>query len=146
MIRPDDRLLRNSLRANAAFSTASGIAFSLAGAPIADFIGVAPAALVTSVGLNLLAFAAALLWVSSRPTLSALLARIIIGLDLAWVVGTVAAVYADLFTRAGALASVGIALVVLTFATLQWLGVRRMERSTPVAVSRSASVVASSPF
>ncbi|MDJ0787228.1 MAG: hypothetical protein QNK05_10515 [Myxococcota bacterium] len=131
----DDRLLRNSLRANAGFSTLSGLAFCFAGAPIAGFIGVAPAALVTSVGVNLLGFAAALLWLSSRPRISLVLARIVIGLDLAWVAGTAVAIYADVFTRGGALAALAIAAVVLDFAVLQWLGVRRLERARPVATT-----------
>ncbi|MDJ0868538.1 MAG: hypothetical protein QNK03_20690 [Myxococcota bacterium] len=118
--------LRNSLRANAAFSTLSGVLFALAGAPIADFLGVAPPLLVTFVGLNLLGFAAALVWLASRPALPVRLAVIVIGADLAWVAGTLLLVFAEAFTRAGATAALAVANVVLVFAVLQTIGVRRL--------------------
>ena len=63
---PQGRFLRHSLRANAAFSLVSGLTFTIGATPIAGFLGVAPAALVTSVGLNLLGFAVALVWLASR--------------------------------------------------------------------------------
>lgn len=133
-----DRFLRNSLRANATFSLVSGATFSLAGAPIAEFLGVAPAALVTSVGLNLLGFAAALVWLASRPVVSLSLAKTVIGLDIGWIVGTIVLVYADVFTRGGALASLLVASVVLSFALLQWIGVRRVQASQGGAAAEGA--------
>jgi hypothetical protein len=134
-----DGFLRNSLRANAAFSLVSGLGFALAGGAVASFLGVAPAGLVTSTGFPLLAFGAAVLWVASRPQVSVPLARVIIGLDVAWVVGTILLVFADAFTRAGALASLVVADVVLVFAVLQWVGVRRVRRASAPGRTPAAS-------
>lgn len=134
---PQDRLLRNSLRANAVFSLVSGLTFTIGATPIADFLGVAPAALVTSVGLNLLGFAAALVWLASRPVVSPVLAKIVIALDVGWIVGTVVLVYADTFTRGGALASILVANVVLAFALLQWIGVRKVELAPSEALAEA---------
>ena len=125
--------LRASLRGNAAFSLLSGSLFTLAGGAVAGFIGVSPAALVTSTGLNLLAFAAALLWVASRPVPPPTLVKIIIGLDVGWVVGTAVAVFADVFSATGATAAVGVANVVLLFAVLQGIGLRRATQQLPSA-------------
>lgn len=139
---PTDGLLRASLRANASFSALSGLCFVLASAPLADFLDVAPPALVTGVGVNLLGFAAALLWLASRPSPAMGLVRLVIALDLAWVAGTIAGVYADAFSRAGALASLGVAGVVAGLAGLQWIGLRRRvhpvtgTETSPMAVDR----------
>jgi hypothetical protein len=121
--------LRVSLRANATFSAISGSVFTFAGAGLAEFLGVAPAELVISVGINLLGFAAALLWVSMRAEIPLVWARIIIGLDVAWVVGTAVAVFAGVFSSEGATAAVAVANLVLAFAVLQWIGVRRVVRA-----------------
>lgn len=120
------RLLRISLRANAAFSALSGAAFSLMGPSIATFLGIDPPLLVTVVGLNLLGFAALLLFVASRPVVSAPIANAIILADLAWVGGTLILVLADVFTPGGAIAALFVANIVLAFAVVQFIGVRRL--------------------
>lgn len=125
--------LRTSLRANAAFSMLSGGAFALAGSAVASFLGVSPPILVTGVGVNLLAFAGALLFLASRPRIAPRLALAIIAADMAWVVGTLALVLGDVFTTAGAAAALVVGNVVLLFAILQWIGVRRMTTSEATA-------------
>ena len=119
-------LLRNSLRGNAAFSTLSGTLFLLFAGPLSEAIGLADSRVVGSVGLNLLGFAALLLFLASRETLHLGAATTVVFLDLAWVVGTVPVVALDLLNRTGAIAAVAIADVVLVFALLQYLGVRRI--------------------
>jgi hypothetical protein len=126
-------LLRTSLRANAAFSVLSGSIFTLAATPVAGLLGIEPAALVTGVGLNLLGFAAALLWMASRPELSVKLALVVIALDLGWVLGTAALAFTDVFSRTGVMLSIGVANVVLVFAVVQWVGARRL-MSSPAGV------------
>ena len=120
------RLLRYSLRANAAFSTLSGILFAAKGARIATFLGGVTAADVTSVGVSLLAFAAGLLWLSRQAPIPEGLVRAVIAADLAWVVGTGAAVAAGVFSGPGNTAALLVADVVLVFAVLQGLGLRRV--------------------
>ena len=132
---PNDpsRYLRRALRANAAFSATSGTLFALAGAPLATFLGVAPPLLVTSIGMNLWGFAAMLLWLASRSPIPAGLARIAVGADLAWVVGTAILVFADVLTVGGTLATLAVANVVLIFAVLQAIGIRRQSATGFVA-------------
>ncbi len=132
------RFLRRSLRANAIFSALSGAVFTLAGSRLAAFLGVEPPLLVTGVGVNLLGFAAALFFLASRAHLSATLPMIVVGLDGVWVLGTVALVYGDVLTRGGTTAALGIANVVLVFAVLQAIGVRRLG-GAPVAPERAAA-------
>lgn len=119
------RWLRLSLRANATFSVLSGLVFSVASGVIADFLGGVEAVLVLAVGLQLLLFAGALVWLASRPSIPAGLVIAVVVADLGWVLGTIVAVYADLFTRGGAIAALVVADLVLVFAILQAIGLRR---------------------
>jgi hypothetical protein len=118
--------LRRSLRANALFSTLSGLSFASAGGAIGGILGDVPAVLVVGVGVQLLLFAGALVWLSSRPEIPISLAMAVIVADLLWVLGTVLAVYTDLFSRAGAGLAMLVADVVLLLAILQSIGVHRM--------------------
>jgi hypothetical protein len=120
------RLLRISLRANAVFSSLSGATFCVAGAAIADLLGVEPALLVNVVGLNLLVFAGVLLFVASRRMISPPIANAIILADLAWVAGSLLLVLADVFHPSGAIAVLFVANIVLAFAVIQFIGVRRL--------------------
>lgn len=132
------RLLRNALRANGAFSTLSGLAFTLGAGPVAAAIGLGDARLLAGVGLGLLGFAAYLAWVSSRPTIDLSTSMQIVFADLAWVVGTVPLVLLDVLSRTGTIAAVLIADVVLLFAILQFLGVRRIRGASSAAATTAA--------
>lgn len=118
--------LRLSLRGNALFSTCSGLTFAIASGMIATVLGDIPAGLVIAVGIQLLIFAAALVWLASRTQIPVALAIGVIVADLLWVVGTAAVVYADLFERAGEVLLSCLAGMVLLMAILQSIGVRRM--------------------
>jgi len=124
-------LLRTSLQANAIFSTLSGLVFLVGAERVAEGIGLGDARLLLATGLNLLGFAALLAYLGSRPAIHLGLAMAVVWADLAWVVGTIPVVALDLLNRTGAIAAVAIADVVLLFAVLQYLGIRRL-RSTPV--------------
>jgi len=132
-------LLRNSLRANGAFSTLSGLAFLLGSAAIAPAIGLGDARILLGLGVGLLGFAGYLVFVSSRPTLNLSTAMQIIVADLAWVVGTVPVVMLDVLNRTGVIAAVAIADAVLLFAILQYLGVRRIRGTEPTPAASPAS-------
>lgn len=120
------QFLRRSLRGNAAFSTLSGLAFALASGAIAAFLGDVQPLLILAVGLQLLLFAGALMWLASRTRISVSLAIGVIVADLLWVLGTIVIVYADLFTRGGAALALVLADVVVLMAVLQSIGVHRM--------------------
>lgn len=130
------RLLRNSLRANGAFSTLSGLAFTLGSGAIAGAIGLTDPRVLLAVGAGLLGFAGFLFFLSSRPEIPTATAMQIVWADLAWVIGTVPLVALGLLNGTGTIAALAIADVVLVFAVLQYLGVRRVRRGrTPVAAT-----------
>jgi hypothetical protein len=125
-------LLRWSLRGNAAFSILSGLVFLLGAGPVAEVIGLGDGRILAFTGVNLLGFAALLAYVSSREALHLPTAMVIIWMDLAWVIGTGPVVMLDVLNRTGAIAAVAVADVVLVFALLQYLGVRRVRGGGPV--------------
>lgn len=124
------RFLRGSLRANAVFSSLSGLSFAAASGAIGEFLGTVPAPLVAAVGGQLLLFAVALIWLASRSEISLPIVIAVIAADLLWVIGTVVIVYADLFSRGGAGLAVILAGVVLLLAILQAIGVHRMNAAS----------------
>ena len=132
---PSPTLLRRALQGNAVFSTLSGALFILAARPIGAFLGGSiPAWLLVATGVSLLLFAAGLAHNSRREMVSLTEAKIAVGMDMAWVMASVlAVVFANALglSRPGTWAVIGVADVVLVFAVLQTLGVRRHRRSMP---------------
>jgi hypothetical protein len=135
MTRPDDRLLRTSLRANAAFSTLCGLTSLSAAAPLAAALGVPEPAILTSLGAQLLGFAALLVWLASRPTIRAGLALAVVVADALWVVGTVPLLMAGVLGPAGNWTAFAIANVVGLFGVLQYVGIRRMRGGSVAATA-----------
>jgi hypothetical protein len=119
-------LLRISLRANAAFSATCGVTLLVASDTLASLFGVPDPTLLGGLGLNLVVFAAALVFLASRETIRRPLAMAVVWLDLAWVAGSVPVLLAAGLSSAGNWAVVIVMDVVLTFAVLQYLGIRRM--------------------
>lgn len=128
-------LLRNSLRANAAFSALSGLVLSLGASPVAEAIGLGDARILLAVGLGLLGFAGYVAFLASRPEIALGAAMAVVTADLAWVAGTGALVLLDVLSRTGATAAIVVADVVLLFALLQWLGVRRIRAVAPATAA-----------
>ena len=135
---PDDRLLRASLRGNAAFSSLCALISLAYAGPLAQTLGIPSPALLTALGVQLLAFAALLLVLASRPTIPLRLAWAVVAADVLWVVGTIPLVLGETLTRAGVWTAIGIADVVAIFAFLQALGIRRASRATLPAQSVAA--------
>ena len=109
------RRLRMSLAGNAGFSVLSGLVFALGSSAVASAIG-------------LLGFAASIGWLASRPTIFLPVAMTIVWCELAWVAGTIPVVIAGALSGTGNIAAVAVAAVVLSFALLQYLGIRRVRR------------------
>ena len=124
------RLLRLALRANAIFSTLSGLVFLLASSYISGFLGLLRPGEVIQLGVQLGLFAAWLFWLSFRPEISRWQVRVIIVLDILWVIGSFLLVLAPppQLTVGGWWAIAGVAEVIGLFALLQFLGLRRLRR------------------
>ena len=127
---PSDRLLRYSLRGNAAFSTASGLALIAAAGPLARITGVPGTLSLPGLGVQLLGFAGLLLWLASREAIRPALAMAVVVADGLWVAGTVPLLLAGVLTPAGSWIAFAIANAVALLGVLQYLGIRRMRRST----------------
>lgn len=124
-------LLRRALLGNAAFSAICGILIVIFDARIVG--------LMTNVqyhlwplGVMLLAFAASLAWFATRSRVNSAWVSSVIAADLAWVAGTAAllAGWRGMLTAAGMGILIAIAAFVLTFAELQWLGLRRLRAAS----------------
>jgi len=124
------RLLRLALRANAAFSTVSGLVLAVTAPLLGPWLGIPPLGLAV-VGLGLLPFAWLLFRNAVRTPIHEPEARLAVGADIAWVMGSVALVAFDPLglALAGRVAVIVIALCVADFALLQALGLGRLRRA-----------------
>ncbi len=121
----NDRLLRYSLRGNAAFSTLCGASALVFAAPLAETLGVPAPIQLAGLGAQLLMFAALLGWLASRPEIRVGFALAVVVADVLWVIGTVPVIASGALTSAGNWTAILIANVVALLALLQYLGVRR---------------------
>lgn len=119
-------LLRLSLMSNATFSGVSGAALIAAAVPLSELLGSGPPVILTIVGGSLLVFAIGLLAMARQPAIDHRLAWLAVGLDLAWVLMSGALLLAGVFTLTGSWIVAIVADIVLLFAILQTLGLRRM--------------------
>ena len=118
-----------ALRLDAVVTAANGAAYLAAAGPLSDLLGLS-APLLRVAGAGLLAFAAVVWLVGTAQRMSRPAPATIIALNAAWVVGSIAAVFADLGTptTVGAVWMIAQALVVAGFVELQITGLRRAER------------------
>lgn len=124
-IESNDRLLRWTLRANAAFSLVCAVPALIDATPLARTLGVPDPGLLVLLGGQLLIWAGLLLWLTSRPVIGTGLALAVVTADALWVLGTVPVVLLGDLTRTGVWTALVVADVVATFAVLQLVGIRR---------------------
>ncbi len=124
-----DSLLRHILRANGVFTGLSGLLFTVAAGPIANFIGLPWPAVLIVVGLGLIGYAAALVAASNRAEVNRREVAVFIAMDAVWVVGSGLLLITSWipFTLAGKWAIAIVADVVALFALVQFYGLRRMK-------------------
>ena len=125
---PSPSLLRLALRGNALFSTLCGLTLLLAAGPLAPPLGI-PALALRIVGASLLPFAVGLWRNAARQPISRKEAWVAVGLDLGWVAGSAVLILGELWPLevAGRWAVIAAAEVVLLWAILQILGLRRSQ-------------------
>ena len=117
--------LRNALRSNAVFSTLSGATFLFAAPWIASRMGIGETLIVRAVGVSLLVFAAGLVLNASRTTVNRIEAWLAVTMDALWVAGSAVLIAFQVLTLAGNWAVAVVADIVLIFAILQVLGLRK---------------------
>ena len=118
-------LLRLALRLDAVVTGANGAAYLAAAPLLTGLLGV-PSGVLRGLGAFLLAYAAGVWLVAARPAISAGATEVVVGANLLWAAGSVAAVTTDRFdlTTAGAVWVLLQAAVVAGFAALQLTALR----------------------
>ncbi len=133
MSKRDDpsRLLRHSLRANAAFSLLSGAIFIAASGPLAELLGLGDARQVSGLGANLSVFAVLLLVLAAQRSIGVWLAGCVVAADGAWFLASAGVIAAGPLSTSANAAVALVASVVLAFAILQYAGIRRLRAVGP---------------
>lgn len=124
-------LLRSAMRANAIFSSTSGAVMLLFSSALAQLVGIQPPAIFIVLGVVLIGYAISLTWATSRPELDVRFGWTTVVLDVAWVAGSLVLLLTDLLplTTAGKWIIAILADVVLVFAVVQAIGIRRLSQT-----------------
>jgi hypothetical protein len=125
-MKQDSSLLRRALAANALFSALSGAVILAASDRLAELLGIRISLL--PLGAMLIVYAAGLLWNARRENVSAVEAWIAVLLDVVWVAGSAVVIFAGVLSATGNWIVAIVADVVLLFAVLQVVGLRKHGR------------------
>ena len=121
-------LLGKALTGNALFSAVSGAAILFVNRWLVKFLGLPESVNLAILGASLIVFAA-ILWLNARrPKIKVTDAWIAVMMDAAWVVGSYALIFAVPFSIGGRWIVALVAELVMAFAILQWLGIRRIRK------------------
>jgi hypothetical protein len=122
-------LLKKALTGNALFSVISGAAILLANRWLVKFLGLPDQVSLALLGISLLVYAI-LLWLNARKAKIKITgAWVAIVMDVVWVVASYALIVVVPFSVGGKWVVALVAELVLAFAVLQWMGVRRVLKS-----------------
>jgi hypothetical protein len=124
-------LLKKALTGNAVFSLVSGLVIVFANRWLINFLGLSTSVSLGlgAIGVSLIVYAV-LLWLSTlRPHIRISNAWLAVVMDVFWVLGSCATVMVVPFSAAGKWTVIVVADLVLLFAILQWLGIRRAQKS-----------------
>ena len=143
----NDRLLRLTLWANAAFSAVAALAFVAAPAAVAallfarDFtlLGASPATLILELGIGLLIFAGFVAYTAWQKTIGLGQAKLIVLADLLWVVDSavVLVAFPAFLTTAGFYGVLAVAAIVLVLAIDQVVGIARVRRGEAASANEA---------
>ena len=115
--------IRRVLFVDAATCVATGLFLALLAAPLAPFLGL-PADLLLYAGLALLPIAAFIAWVAAREQISAAGVRLVIVGNAAWVLASLALLFAVSPTLLGYAFVIGQAVIVAALAEMEYVGLR----------------------
>jgi len=122
-------LLKKALAGNALFSVASGVVILLANRRLVRFLGLPDKVSLAILGVSLIVYAAILLFNARRPKIELTDAWVAVILDVIWVGGSYALILVVPFSVGGKWVVALVAELVLAFAILQLLGIRRIRKS-----------------
>jgi hypothetical protein len=122
------QLLRQALLANASFSTLSGLVLIFAERWVVRLLGLPETINLITLGISLLVFAAILVLFARKTPIKLLDAWIAVLLDAAWVIGSYPLLFVVRFSTGGKWVVGIVAEVIMVFALLQWLGIRRIRK------------------
>ncbi len=123
-----DRPLRRALQADAIVTAMSGVGLLLAAEPAARLLGMAASWPIALLGVDLILYAAWVGYEAWQAALRVRRARIMLALDIVWVLASVALILIDPFgfTAAGKWAIAAQADGVAVLGLLKYLGLRRL--------------------
>ena len=126
----DSSLLRKALFGNSAFSFISGLAFVLFSKAISAFLGISASWVILVLGAGLLLYGWQIYIAAKTEPVKTGFAQFAVYADLAWVLGSVVLIFTNLvsFTTPGKWGIAIIADIVLVFAILQFVGLRRLAK------------------
>ena len=122
-------LLKKALTGNAVFSVISGVAILLANRWLVKFLGLPEKVSLAFLGLSLVVYAAILWFNARRPTIKVTNAWIAVIMDAVWVMGSYVLIFVVPFSVGGKWVVALVAELVLAFAIVQWLGIRKIGKS-----------------
>lgn len=124
-------LLRSVLLGNSIFCFLSGLDFVLFSGPATGFLGLSSPSAILVLGVILVIYALVVFRQSRAQNLNLSFARFAIIADVLWVIGSTVLVFTNLvaFTIVGKWAIALVADIVLVFAILQFIGLRRITDS-----------------
>ena len=126
-------LLKKALTGNAVFSVLSGVAILFANRWLVEFLGLPANVSLAILGVSLIVYAA-ILWLSARrPKISTTHAWVAIIMDAVWVVGSYVLIFVVPFSVGGKWIVALVAELVLAFAIVQWLGIRKIRKNQQYA-------------
>lgn len=130
MLANHSSLLKNTLFSNSIFSFLSGVAFVLFARAIASFLGLSASWIVLALGIGLVVYGIELYLAVRAEPVNTGIAKFAVYADLVWVLGSAILIFANLvpLTTAGKWAIAIVADIVLVFAILQSVGLRRLAR------------------
>ena len=122
-------LLKKALTGNAVFSVVSGLAILFANRWLVEFLGLPDKVSLAVLGVSLIVYAA-ILWLNARrPRIKITDAWIAVIMDAVWVMGSYALIFVVPFSVGGKWVVALVAELVLAFAIVQWLGIRKIRKS-----------------
>jgi hypothetical protein len=118
--------LRRALLADAIFSGVSAVVMTLGAGALASFLHL-PEALLRETGLFLIAYAALVGWLGSRPSVPKVPVTIVVVGNAAWTLASIALLFSGAVSPniPGEIVIVAQAIATGAFAELQYIGLRR---------------------